>query len=486
MSHLARGFRDRADFAPSPTYRLLPFRFGRLDATRYVVTNDVGEYVVLGREDLEAFATHTLSPTHDLYRRLKTKHFLFDDDSACALDLMALKLRTRAERIASFTGLHIFVVTLRCDHSCHYCQVSRQTEDKTAFDVSVAHADDALDLVFRSPSNHAKIEFQGGEPLLNFDLIRHVVERSIELNRSHGKHLEHVIATNLARVTDEILAFCREHSIYLSTSLDGPEDLHNAHRPLRDGNSYRATLDGIRRVREALGPDFVSALMTTTPASLGRVEEIIDEYVRQGFHSIFLRSLSPYGFAVRTSLLRKYDVAAWLEFYKRGLAYVLELNRRGYAFREEFAVIILQKLFSPRGSGYVDLQSPAGIGIGGIVFNYDGAVYASDEGRMLAEMGDHSFRLGQLGLDSYETVMSSEALLAPLEDTLLESSPMCTDCPFLPCCGADPVFHQATQGDPVAHKAFSAFCEKQMGVIRHILSLLEDDAEARRILLGWV
>jgi radical SAM protein with 4Fe4S-binding SPASM domain len=226
--------------------------------------------------------------------------------------------------------------------------------------------------------------------------------------------------------------------------------------------------------------------MTTTPASLERPEEIIDEYIRQGFHGIFLRPLSPYGFAVRTSLVRRYDVDDWLMFYRRGLAYILDINRRGYPFREEHTAILMQKLFSPAGASYVDLQSPAGIGIGGIVFNYDGAVYASDEGRMLAEMGDHSFRLGHLGTDTYESIMTSDALLGPLEDTLLESAPMCSDCPFLPYCGADPVFHQATVGDPVGHKAFSQFCKRQMGMLRHVIALLEDDVEAGRIMRGWV
>jgi His-Xaa-Ser system radical SAM maturase HxsB len=352
--------------------------------------------------------------------------------------------------------------------------------------MSRAHADRALEFTFRSPASHIKIEFQGGEPLLNFDLVRYVVERAKEINRTRQKNLAFVIATNLARLTDDILAFCKEHDVYFSTSLDGPADLHDNHRPLRGGSSHAAALAGIRRVRDALGPEYVSALMTTTPASLPRVEEIIDEYVRQGFHIIFLRSLSPYGFAVRTSLVRKYGVGDWLDFYKRGLAYVLDLNRRGYAFREDYTSIVLQKMFSPRGTGYVDLQSPAGIGIGAIVFNYDGAVYASDEGRMLAEMKDESFRLGHLDMDSYEAIMTNDALLGPLEDTVLESSPMCTDCPYLPYCGADPVFHKATLGDTVGHKAFSAFCSKQMGVVAHVISLLEDDPVARRILLGWV
>lgn len=292
MTALARPFHDRAYYAPRLAYRLLPFRFGRFDAQRYVVTNDVGEYVLLTHSEMTAFARRELAADSEAYRALKARHFLFDVDSDCALDLLALKYRTRAEQVASFTGLHIFVVSLRCDHSCHYCQVSRQTEDKAAFDMSREHADRALEFTFRSPASHIKIEFQGGEPLLNFELIRHVVLRAKELNVAHQKDLAFVIATNLARLTDEILAFCKEHEVFLSTSLDGPRDLHDAHRPLRGGSSFAATIAGIRRARQALGPSYVSALMTTTPASLPRIEEIIDEYVRQDFRSIFLRSLT--------------------------------------------------------------------------------------------------------------------------------------------------------------------------------------------------
>ncbi len=485
MTALAAAFRERAHFAPS-SYQLLPFRFTQLDPERYVATNDVGEYVVLRRDELDDFANHRLPATSPTYRALKTKHFLFDDISECALDLLALKQRTRAERIAQFTGLHIFVVTLRCDHSCHYCQVSRQTEDRDAFDMSREHADLALDFAFRSPSRSIKIEFQGGEPLLNFDIIRHVVERAAALNADGARDIQFVIASNLSRLDDDHLAFCKRHRVCLSTSLDGPKDLHDAHRPLRGGSSYEAALAGIRRGRAALGHDAVSALMTTTPGSLDRIEEIIDEYVRMGFEGIFLRSLSPYGFAVRTSLVRRYDVGNWLTFYKRGLAHILGLGRQGIRLREELTTILLQKMFKAEGSSYVDLQSPAGIGIGGIVYNYDGAVYASDEGRMLAEMGDHSFRLGALGVDTYESMMTSEALVGCLDETILESSPMCSDCAFAPYCGADPVFHRATQGDHVGHKALSSFCEKQMAISRHIIGMLEDDPSARRIMMGWL
>jgi uncharacterized protein len=478
-------FHERSAFRASGDYQLLPFRLMQLTGDKYIVTNEVGEYVILPREELINLVERRPQPDSAAYRALKSRHFFLDGGSRAALDLLALKYRTRADRASWFTGLHIFVVTLRCDHSCRYCQVSRQTENRTDFDMSTQHADRALDLTFRSPSPTVKIEFQGGEPLLNFDLVKHVVERALEMNRQHQKRLQFVIASNLSRLTDEILQFCKANGIFLSTSLDGPEDLHDAQRPVRGGHSHRATVDAIRRAREALGPDAVSALMTTTEASLPRVEEIIDEYVQQGFQSIFLRNLSPFGFAARKSLLKRYRVDDWIEFYKRGLAHVLDLNRRGYAIREEYTSILLQKVFSSEGSSYVDLQSPAGLGIGVLVYNYDGAVYASDEGRMLAEMGDDSFRIGHLDADSYESMMTSDALVSVLSDTMLEGAPMCSDCAFLPYCGADPVFHKATQGDTVGHKAFSAFCQKQMAVLKHLFALLEGDDSARQILMGW-
>jgi His-Xaa-Ser system radical SAM maturase HxsB len=435
---------------------------------------------------LEEFVRRQLDPQAPAYRTLKSRHFLLDGDSSVALDLLALKQRTRLEPLAAFTSLHIFVVSLRCDHSCPYCQVSRRSQDRTAFDMSEVDADHALDFVFRSPAPQIKIEFQGGEPLLNFPLIRRIVIRAEEINLDLGRSLQFVVASNLSYLTDEVLDFARAHDLYFSTSLDGPADLHDGNRPRPGKNSHQLTVDGVRRIRETLGADHVSALMTTTHASLTRPEDIIDEYVRQGFTSIFLRPLSPYGFAVKTQMLRKYDDGDWMEFYRRGLAHVLMLNREGIAFREEFTAIFLQKILTPYGTSYVDLQSPAGTGISAVVFNYDGDVYASDEGRMLAEMGDKTFRLGRLGTDDYRTIMTSDRLLDPLEISVAESVPMCSECAFLPYCGSDPVYHHTTQADPVGHKAFSGFCRRNMGILRHIFRLLEDDPAARSVLMDWV
>ena len=84
--------------------------------------------------------------------------------------------------------------------------------------------------------------------------------------------------------------------------------------------------------------------MTTTSASLDYVTEIIDEYVRQDFHTIFLRPISPYGFALKTKHQTGYEMEKFLDFYKRGLSYILEINRSGYRFAEVYSQILLSKI----------------------------------------------------------------------------------------------------------------------------------------------
>jgi uncharacterized protein len=478
-------FREPVAFqAARADWQLLPFRFERI-AGRVLLTNLVGEHLFLTSEEFEQLASADLPTDSPLVRRLRAKHVIRESDDDLPVELLAIKARTRYRRLAEFTSLHILVASLRCEHSCPYCQVSRQSSDREAFDMSPETAALALDSAFRSPSHNIKIEFQGGEPLLNFELIEEVVIAAEARNETEHKNLGFVIATNLALLDDRVLDFCRAHDVYISTSLDGPADLHNKNRPRPGRNSWELATAGIQRVREELGVDRVSALMTTTRSSLGRVREVVDTYVEQGLTSIFLRTLSPYGFAIKTKSFDAYDVDHWLPFYEEGLDYIIELNAKGVPMVEQYAALILKKMLTNDDPGYVDLTSPAGIGIGAIVYNYDGDVYASDEGRMLAEMGDKTFRLGNLHEDSYEEIMLSEALLEPLEASFAPSAPMCQDCAFETYCGSDPTYHHATSGDFLGRKPTSGFCRRNMAIFKLLLDRYEGDAGTRALFQTW-
>ena len=265
----------------------------------------VGDFVRLTGDELTRLVDLHVQPGDGLYEKAYAAHLITRAGQTAQRQLLALRLRSRLAYLREPTPLHIFVVTLRCEHSCPYCQVSRQSTDRSKFDMSEETARHALKIAFESPSKRIKIEFQGGEPLLNFPLIANVVSAAKNQAAKVGKAIDFVIASNLALLDDAVLAFCKANGVLLSTSLDGPADLHNKNRPRPGGNSHELATRGIRRAQEVLGPEWIGALMTTTEASLDRVEEIVDEYVRLDLDGIFLRPLSPYGFAVKTKAIRK-------------------------------------------------------------------------------------------------------------------------------------------------------------------------------------
>jgi His-Xaa-Ser system radical SAM maturase HxsB len=478
-------FQGASAFGLATDLQLLPLRFERSGENRYLVNNLIGDALLLTRQELDRVVALDLAPGDGLYERAFEKMLVSARGQQSQLQLLAMRLRSRMAFLQEPTPLHLFVVTLRCEHSCPYCQVSRRSVDRDRFDMSIETAMRAVDVALSAPSPSIKIEFQGGEPLLNFRLIKQIVEAA-RRKAPAGKRLEFVIATNLALLDDDVLAFCRDQSVCLSTSLDGPEDLHNKNRPRPGGNSHQLAVEGIRRAQEALGRDRVSALMTTTQASLDRVEEIINEYLRLDLEGVFLRPLSPYGFAIKTKQFGKYGGREWLKFYERGLRCILDINKKGRLFSEFYATLLLKRALSDLPIGYVDLRSPAGIGLGALVYNYDGKVFASDEGRMLAEMGDRTFELGDLATDDYSALVLSEKLVDLVGGSLSQCSPECASCAFEPYCGSDPVYHHATQGDPVGIKPLSEFCARQKFVLGLLFQLLEDSSENAAILRGWV
>jgi His-Xaa-Ser system radical SAM maturase HxsB len=484
---MARSFYPLENFAPKPQQvSLLPFRFTRLFGQELLV-NEAGEFLFAPEGTTRALSEDAVDVRSNLYKDLKAKHIVYDETSSPLLDVLAAKIRTKYDHLNGGTKLHIFVVTLRCEHSCHYCQVSRQTTAKGEFDMSRETADRSISLMLDSPSPHVTLELQGGEPLLAFDMIQYIVPKAKEQARIRSKGVDIVVTTNLACATDEMLTYFRDEEMRVSTSLDGPALLHNKNRPRPGNDSYERAVDGIERGRAILGHSKVAALMTTTAASLDHVKEIIDEYVQRDFHTIFLRPISPYGFALKTKNRTGYEMERFLEFYKQGLAHILNINRSGYRLAEIYSQILLSKILTPHGTGYVDLQSPAGGAWNVLVYNYNGDVFASDESRMLAEMQDWTFRLGNVHKDNRRSLFTSEAALKMFEASCNQSLAGCSDCAFQSYCGADPIYHHATQGDMYGHRPTSGFCTRNMEVIKHLFSFIkEDDPETMGILWSWL
>lgn len=483
-----RKFKDFDTYRDIGTYYLLPFRFIRLNSHREIIVNEVGDFLIVNKGTAERIIRKQIDPEteSELYGDLIANFFISLDRIPYLIDVIATRYRTKKSFLDNFTALHIFVISLRCEHTCHYCQVSRVSEDKKSFDMLRTHIDKGIELMMQSPNPHVTMEFQGGEALLAFENIQYGVEQAENAAEQHGKQITFVICTNLAPITREMLMYCKQKGIIISTSLDGPEYIHNQNRHKKGNDSYQLAIKGIELCREILGNDGVSALTTTSNLSLSYPREIVQEYIDRGFNNIFLRPISPFGFATRGASKNKYNTDLFLSYYKEALQVIIQRNLDGHFFREDYASIILKKILSPFPIGYVDLQSPAGMINNVIVFNYDGKIYASDEARMLAETGDFTFQLGDLENADYHDIFYGDRAVELTEAGINESLPGCSDCAFQPYCGADPVLNHATQGNLIGHRPTSVFCQKNMGIIKHLFMLMDSDPNIVKIFNSWI
>lgn len=463
-------------------YYLLPFHFQPI-GNKEILTNDLGDYLIVPRGSVQRIINREVAPEENLYKDLSASFFISETPVPHLLDNMATRLATRKSFLDGFTALHIFVMTLRCNQNCIYCQASSRDSSLKGCDIKESDLMMAVDLMFRSPAKHLTMEFQGGEPTLVSHLIQKAILYTEHKNQTECRKITYVICSNSVNVSDEFLDFCRQYNVVFSTSLDGPEYLHNHNRGKTD--SYQKVIAGIAKIRSSLGADKVSALMTTSEDSLRYPREIVDAYRQNGFHSVFLRALNPYGLARENNDWSAY-FDAFVEFYKKALEYILELNKQGEGFVEEFTALILRKILTPFPIGFVDLQTPAGIINGVIVYNYDGYVYASDESRMLAETGDYTFRLGKIS-DKYEDLFYGRKAQELSRIWSTECIAGCSECAYQSICGADPVRNYSTQGDSYGYRPGSTICRKNKAIIEYIFKLLDERTEeVLPIFMNWI
>ena len=463
-------------------YNLLPFRFERLK-DKEILVNEVGDFLIVPTTTVKRIVDKEIKKDEELYKDLTTWYFICEKSIPELIDLLAARLRTKKAFLNNFTALHIFVLTLRCNQNCIYCQATSRECRESAYDMTQEVMVTAIDLMFKSPSPSLTMEFQGGEPSLMPRLLLFAIETAEQKNEEHLKQITYVLCTNSINLTDEILNICIQYRVLISTSLDGFEALHNHNRGKSD--SYSHVVNGINKARTVLGFDRISALMTASEESLKYPKEIINSYLENGFHSIFLRALNPYGLATKYSDWSEY-YDQFVDFYKEALDHIIDLNKSGIFFVEEFSALILRKILTPFSIGFVDLQSPSGIINSVIVYNYDGYVYASDESRMLAEHGDYTFRLGHVS-DHYDSLFYGEKAQKIGLIWANETIAGCSDCAFVTYCGADPVRNYSTQGDMYGFRPTSSFCKKHKQIIQHLFSLIiEREDEVLPIFKRWI
>jgi uncharacterized protein len=427
---------------------LANFRFTKLSG-KYLLTTDAGRWLFLEPAEFEKFLAGKLKKETPLYQKLDAGGFL--KTKKAEISAYASKYLKLNASLGQGPSLFIFVLTLQCNHRCLYCQVTPEKEGAQGFDMSKAVAKKSVDLAFRSPSKYIGLEFQGGEPLLNWPVLEYIVKYAKALNKTEKKQLKISLVTNLTLMDEKKIAFLLKEDIGLSSSFDGPAYVHNKNRIYADskGGSYKPLIVNVKKVQAAISQkkqksgkafvDNLNAVLTTTKFSLPYPKEIVDEYLANGFDNIFIRPLSPLGLQRKTVEIIGYSAEEFIEFYEKALDYILELNLSGTRFFERTAMLALKKILNYSDAAYYEMRSPCGAGIGQMAFDYNGNVYTCDEGRMVERMGYDNFKLGSVHSHKYEEVVDNEVTRTMCLGSALDNQAGCNDCVYKPYCGICPL-----------------------------------------------
>jgi uncharacterized protein len=462
--------------------RRLPLYFERIKEDKVFISSESGRWLVISDSEFEKVVDDIDSNSY--FNEIMVSHGLLEPAASNAIKrLEGLRIRNAYRAYQQSFSYFIVVTTLRCNQTCDYCQVSRKPESSPAkYDLGRDDVIRLANLILTSPRKRIKLEFQGGEASLNLEFITHLLSYLAEVS---DKEISPVICTNLAEVTPGLLELCKKYLVQISTSLDGPEDLHTITRKHRDKNYFKSLIANIRSIQHQLGRDQVSAVLTISASSLPRIKDIVRFYRALSLNYISFRHITDIGFARNGA---HYTFDEWFAAYKSGVEEVIRLNKEGFFMAEGITLLYLRKLLDDKRHVFVDQNNPNIMGINALVVNYDGEIYLSDESRMLAEEGDKSLALG---LNVRESVFTCEDILATslvkesIAESQLISSPICSTCAFQAYCGNDLVYNYNTNGKLTGYKPYSFICQRTKSVIAHILDLLADP-ETKKVLESWL
>ena len=456
------------------------FNFREING-KMLLTNDFGKYVFVEKQDFKKLILKDVDMSSLIGRKLLETGMIYKGTDLRFSEVNEYGLRNIKSYLATATSLHIFVVTTACNMNCTYCQANNGTLVPNCY-MDEETAEKAVDIALQSPERGLSFEFQGGEPLLNFEIIQHIVEYA-ECHKG-GHQIEYNVVSNLTLLTEQMLDFFERYKFSISTSIDGDVNIHNNNRPLKNGGgSFDKTVKGINRIKNR--GMCIGAIETTTRTTLDHFKQMIQSYLDLGFDSIFIRHLTQLGKANKSWDKIGYSAEEFLGFYKKTLDELIRINKNGLFIREQHASIFLKKIKGKR-MNYMELRSPCGGGIGQLAYFANGKIFTCDEGRMLAEMGNDAFQLGDVHRDTYQTLMKSGTCHAICASSVLETIPSCCDCVYQPYCGTCPVVSYAIYDDVIEKYPNSFRCKVYAGILDYLFGLLlENDPDTIRVLDSW-
>jgi len=240
------------------------------------------------------------------------KDYGFDDATARAVATATFRYIMQ-RCFPPITRLELFL-TENCPLRCDYCFVcEKENQNRMSFEVARA----AIDFLILESRDKQRLEvlFFGGEPLVEYKLIKQVVHYAELKAKDCEKQIHFDMTTNGILFTNESLIFCRDHGIKFLVSIDGDRDSHDKHRRTFSGEGSFDILDAKLPMMKSYQP-WLGARMTIHPDTLARLAQNVEFLVRKGINQFIISPVEGVDWPEESLLAYERELVKVISFYE--------------------------------------------------------------------------------------------------------------------------------------------------------------------------
>ena len=257
---------------------------------------------------------------------LKAQGQLFTEDT---FEPMAGALKAKTSGVIKALCLHI---AHTCNLNCSYCFASQGKYHGERALMSYEVGKRALDFLIENSGSRRNLEvdFFGGEPLMNFDVVKRLVEYARSIEKEKGKNFRFTLTTNGVLVDDDVIDFADREMSNVVLSLDGRKEVHDRYRVDYAGNgSWDKIVPKFQRFVEARGGKNYYMRGTFTHANPDFLEDI-KTMLDLGFSELSMEPVV--AAAADPAALTEADKPIVMKQYEQLAELMLERDKEGKPF----------------------------------------------------------------------------------------------------------------------------------------------------------
>lgn len=263
---------------------------------------------------------------YDEITELKEAGKLFKEDN---FEPMAGKLKAKTSGVIKALCLHI---AHTCNLNCSYCFASQGKYHGDRAIMSYEVGKRALDFLVENSGTRRNLEvdFFGGEPLMNFQVVKDLVAYARSIEKEKGKNFRFTLTTNGMLIDDDVIEFANKECSNVVLSLDGRKEVHDRYRVDYAGNgSWEKIVPKFQKLVEAReGKNYYmrGTFTHANPDFLKDIQQMLD----LGFTELSMEPVvsSPDD----ASALTEEDKAIVMEQYEKLAELMIERNKAGKPF----------------------------------------------------------------------------------------------------------------------------------------------------------